>query len=198
MNHRRTTNRATQLFTMVALITLPLLAAAPPVHPLAALGMLRDADGTWTNQIPTAPSARRGHAMAFLGGDQVLLFGGSDDFLKGDTWVYDLGDGTWTEKAPAAAPSSRWYHAMASLGGDQVLLFGGYDAAGYDLETWVYDLSANTWTKKSPFAAPSARYGHAMVYLGGDQVLLFGGSGSGCGGYCGDTWVYDLSANTWT
>ena len=77
MNHRRTTNRATQLFTMVALITLLPLAAAPPVHPLAPLGMLRNADGTWTNQAPgAAPSARDRLAMASLGGDQVLLFGG--------------------------------------------------------------------------------------------------------------------------
>ena len=64
---------------------------------------------------------------------------------------------------------------MAYLGGDQVLLFGGYDGSGYNGETWVYDLSANTWTNQAPAAAPSARDRHAMAYLGGDQVLLFGG-----------------------
>ena len=45
MNRKRTTNRATRLFTIVALITLLLLAAASPVH----------ADGTWTNQPPPRP-----------------------------------------------------------------------------------------------------------------------------------------------
>jgi len=39
---------------------------------------------------------------------------------------------------------------MAYLGGDQVLLFGGDDYYGYDGETWVYDLSANSWTNKEP------------------------------------------------
>ena len=34
-----------------------------------------------------------------------------------------------------------------------------------------------------------------MASLGGDQVLLFGGYG---GAWSGETWVYDLSANTWT
>jgi hypothetical protein len=68
MSHKRTTNRATRLFTIVTLATLLLLAAAPLVHPLAPLGMLRNADGAWTNQFP-APSARYMHAMASLGGD---------------------------------------------------------------------------------------------------------------------------------
>jgi len=79
---------------------------------------------TWTNQAPAAsPSARFHHAMASLGGEQVLLFGGAPS--SSDTWVYDLSANTWTNQAPAASPSARYGHAMASLGGDQVLLFGG-------------------------------------------------------------------------
>ena len=103
MNRKRTTNRAARLCSIVALITL-LLAAAPPVQPLAhsagatgqpqapwqgsssalhvaplvPLGTLRGADGAWTNQAPALPSARNYHAMVSLGGDQVLLFGGYD------------------------------------------------------------------------------------------------------------------------
>ena len=53
---------------------------------------------TWTNQSlvssraqrvdAAGPSARYGHAMASLGGDQVLLFGGYDDTsYHGDTWL---------------------------------------------------------------------------------------------------------------
>jgi hypothetical protein len=80
---------------------------------------------------------------------------------------------------------------MAWLGGDQVLLFGGFDDDGHDDETWVYDLSENSWTNQSPIGAPSARGYHAMAWLGGDQVLLFGGA---CGHYPdltfdGETWV---------
>jgi len=86
---------------------------------------------TWTNQAPAAaPSARYWHAMASLGEDQVLLFGGEDaSGLEGETWVYDLSANTWTNQAPASGPSARYAHAMASLGGDQVLLFGGGMAA---------------------------------------------------------------------
>jgi len=208
MDCRRTTNRATRLFAIVALITL-LLAAAPLAYPataLAPLGMVPNADGAWTNQSPpTAPPGRRSHAMAYLGGDKVLLFGGEDaGGYNGETWVYDLSDNTWTSQAPAAAaangaalydgPSARWSHAMAYLGGDQVLLFGGDDGSRRD-DTWVYDLSANTWTNQSPAVGPTARYWHAMAYIGGVQVLLFGGADAD---YDGETWVYNLSANTWT
>ena len=37
---------------------------------------------------------------------------------------------------------------MAYLGGDQVLLFGGELPSGSSDETWVYDLSDNTWTSQ--------------------------------------------------
>ena len=63
------------------------------------------------------------HAMASLGGDQVLLFGGEDAAgLDGETWVYDLSANTWTEKALSGGPSARKWHAMAYLGEDRALL----------------------------------------------------------------------------
>jgi len=166
---------------------------------LCGLGLLLapalQAQDDWTLKSPaTKPSARLAHAMASLGGDQVLLFGGYDGALDDETWVYDLSDNTWTLKSPATKPSARNAHAMASLGGDQVLLFGGFDGAN-DNETWVYDLSDNTWTLKSPATQPSARQAHAMASLGGDQVLLFGGFD---GSEDDETWFYDLSDNTWT
>ena len=151
----------------------------------------------WTQKFPSPrPSARSEHAMAYIGGDQVLLFGGSaGGTLLNDTWVYDLSENTWTQKNPGSAPSTRYQHAMAYIGGNKVLLFGGWDDTGIDNETWVYDLVTDTWTQKNPVSAPSGRYQHTMAYIGGDQVLLFGGS---TGNKNDETWVYDLSANTWT
>jgi N-acetylneuraminic acid mutarotase len=127
--------------------------------------------------------------MAYIGGDQVLLFGGLDGpmALDGETWVYDLSANTWTNKAPAASPSARNSHNMAYLGGDRVLLFGGYDGT-YDDETWVYDLSANTWTNLAPALAPSPRFQHAMASLDGGRVLGFGGWD---GNHDGETWLWN-------
>ena len=150
----------------------------------------------WMQQSPSSkPSGRDKMAMAGLGGDQVLLFGGSDaSGYSDETWVYDLSDDTWTQKFPDPKPSARSYPATANAGGDRVLLFGGLDGA-FDDETWVYDLSENTWTLMAPAVKPFPRFLSAMANVGGDQVLLFGG-------YDGtpddQTWVYDLSKDTWT
>jgi len=65
--------------------------------------------------------------MASLGGGKVLLFGGDVDGPNGETWLYDLGDNSWTDQAPAAGPTARAGHAMASIGEGQVLLFGGVE-----------------------------------------------------------------------
>jgi len=92
---------------------------------------------------------RRDHALASLGGDQVLLFGGWDTSFLNDTWVYDLGMNTWTSQAPATAPSARYKHAMAAIGGSQVLLFGGGDDASRYGDTWLaagfYEMSYRTY-----------------------------------------------------
>jgi hypothetical protein len=87
--------------------------------------------------------------MAWVGGDQVLLFGGEDAGLfNGETWVYDLSANTWTNQTlvssrsaaewTAAGPSARDWHAMAWVSGDQVLLFGGWVDFGLPSgETWL-------------------------------------------------------------
>jgi hypothetical protein len=157
-----------------------------------------DAADDWTQKYPDPhPSAREEHAMAYIGGDQVLLFGGqeADESYNDETWIYDLGDNTWTQKNPSTKPSPRRMHSMSYIGGNCVLLFGGRLESAFDDETWIYDLSANTWTQRIPLAKPSARLAAAMVYIGEDQALLFGGMDAS--GYNDETWVYYLGANTW-
>ena len=184
---------------LAVLCTLGCLAYTPPPTP-----------GTWTEQSPaTHPSARYFHAMAYVGDDKVLLFGGYTSgegggeagVLPAETWVYDVSDDTWTLMNPAIEPPARAFHAMAHIGSDQALLFGGDtdDDVDYDSllsDTWVYDLSENTWTQKSLGAGPEERAYHAMAYAGWDQVLLFGGGPTE--DTAEETWLFDLSANTWT
>ncbi|MFX0204992.1 MAG: kelch repeat-containing protein [Candidatus Hodarchaeota archaeon] len=157
-------------------------------------------DDTWTQQTPpSSPSERFGHAMVYDStSDKVILFGGygviEGDYL-GDTWVYDLGDNTWTQQAPFPSPSARIFHAMVyDSTSDKTILFGGSSGGA---ETWVYDLGDDTWTQQTPPSSPSAREWHSMVYDSAtDKVILFGGkSGFSC---FGDTWVYDLGDDTWT
>jgi hypothetical protein len=159
------------------------------------LAVAAQAADDWTEVFPSpAPSARYWHAMAYLDEDQVLLFGGTDGF--DETWIYDLGENTWTQLDPSSHPQSLFWHSMVHMGTDQVLLFGGAND-GYHDETWIYDLSESTWTQQYPASQPSARWIHdGMACIGEDRALVFGGQDAD--GYCGDTWIYDLGANTWT
>jgi hypothetical protein len=64
-------------------------------------------------------------------------------------------------------------------------------------ETWVYDSTLNTWSQKHPSVDPSERRFQAMAPIHGfDKVLLFGGLTSNST-LSDETWVYDLSNNTW-
>jgi hypothetical protein len=163
------------------------------------LTSVADALDDWTQQYPVSkPSARYQHAMAYIGGDQVLLFGGykSGSDHDDETWMYDLSDNTWIQQIPSTKPLGRMFHAMAYIGDDKVLLFGGWDGDSSYADTWVYDLSDHNWTQQSDSVGPSARYLHAMAYIGEDQVLLFGGQDAG--GYDDETWIFDLSDTAWT
>ncbi len=132
----------------------------------------------------------------------------------GDSWVqYKLYlDSTDSMQSPvlhevriqfAALPSARAGHALATIyDHGSVLLFGGTDGMQAFADTWIFDRSANSWTLMSPAISPPARMWHAMSGIyGTDKVLLYGGSyyneAGGISCY-DDTWLYDLSENTWT
>ncbi len=156
----------------------------------------------WTREMPTTkPSTRYGHAMATVyGTHKVVLFGGTDGISNfyNDTWVFDLDTNTWTEKFPINNPKARHFHSMAGVyGTDKVVLFGGTTGI-YMNDTWIYDLSDNTWTMKTPSTIPHIRQGQVMsTILGTDNIIMFGGDG-GDPFYYKETWIYDLSNNTWT
>jgi hypothetical protein len=70
---------------------------------------------------------------------QVVLFGGYNPGVLGDTWTWD---GTeWIQRNPAHAPSARYGARMAYDGGHgQILLFGGRKGGGRALgDTWTWD-----------------------------------------------------------
>jgi hypothetical protein len=98
-------------------------------------------DNTWTQKNPPSkPSARGSSAMANIGGDKVLLFGGYNGAYDGETWVYNLSADTWTQDANTTQPSGRYGHGLSETsmdGTSYLVLFGGYDTT-YDDETWTF------------------------------------------------------------
>lgn len=160
----------------------------------------------WTNLNPTINGegwvTRGKAAMAYLGDDKVLMFGGYRYNVSfNDTWIYDLSENSWTLVSPTVTGGDltiRNSHMMASVGEGKVIAFGGN---GLLNETWLYDQTENSWALLSPTIVGGAlkgRHSHGLVNIGGDRLLMFGGTVAS--GYKGDNdlWMYDLSDNTWT
>jgi hypothetical protein len=164
----------------------------------------------WESRQHAWYAGRQGHDMAHIGGwDKALLFGGFNNGRFQDTWIYDSSVGDWEpgDQNITIKPSNRYAHAMAYVGGGKVVLFSGNALGGSADDTWIYDLSTRTWTQKYPPdpPTPSARSTHAMAYIGDDKALLFSGFyyevrnfGTVTYNESNETWIYDLSDNTWT
>ncbi len=158
-------------------------------------------DNTWTQKPSGAEPSRYGHAMirTLDGGVQMLLGLNPPAFpaYLADVWSFDPVAATWTDRT---GPGWRWYGAAARIGEGKIVLYGGFtplSANSQPTDTKVFDVATGYWTKKSPASNPGPRQYFAMAYAGGDHALLFGGYAPGRGSI-GETWLYDLSEDSWT
>lgn len=157
----------------------------------------------WTQLTPTgSPSPRFRHAMAYVGGDLVVLFGGKDDtgVFQSDTWEYDVTANTWTQATPAVSPTYRVAHKMASGGTGVAVMHGGVDDfQTVYADTWEYTAATDTWTQITAATSPAERMNHELVSLGNGFLLLYSGKGfDAWGDAVPGTWVYNLASQTWT
>jgi hypothetical protein len=113
----------------------------------------------------------------------VVLYGGRNalapDQLLADTWVYDVGLGTWAFMG--AGPPARERHAMAVNSGPDggVVLFGGTNGSPLN-DTWEWD--GFTWTQLTPATPAPYSVGDAAAWDAiGQGVLLSSGGTSGGG-----------------
>ncbi|TFG28688.1 hypothetical protein EU527_16910 [Candidatus Thorarchaeota archaeon] len=169
-------------------------------------------DWDWQEMTPiNSPGTRTGSPLVYdIESDRMVVFSGWDNlYYSGsrynDTFTYDYNMNTWTNMSPATQPTGRGGHAMAySQRADTIVMFGGsighqtaYDK--FNAETWTYDLNTNTWTNKSPSNNPSPRAFASLTYDNkSDVFVLFGGWPGGWGNAYHDTWIYNLTSNTWT
>jgi hypothetical protein len=149
----------------------------------------------WTSRSATGPSARCGHAMAYVASDGTILLlgGGVIGGTLGDTWVWN--GAAWTHVSDAG-PAGRTEHEMAyDMVRGEVVLFGGIAyPGGLKLgDTWIWN--GTQWVQRFPAHHPSPRFGYAMAYDSArGVVVLFGGAdGTNC---LNDTWEWD--GTDWT
>jgi hypothetical protein len=108
----------------------------------------------WTKMTPSVMSpigtlltARRGVGLAYIGGDRVLLFGGtlSSGERSNQIWMYDLSDNQWTyitNSASIGLPVARERMAFTFTGLGQVVMFGGLASTVLN-DTWRFSIPDN-------------------------------------------------------
>jgi N-acetylneuraminic acid mutarotase len=168
------------------------------------------ANDAWVQSPTLADSTGYGISPNFVYDDVnkvVVLFGGRTGSAEGhvnrtgETWEFDVNHGTWTQIFPDTSPSPRKHHALVyDSTNRKAIMFGGEISTGFSNETWSYDASTDSWTQLFPDLSPSPRSNIEMVYdAQNHQVILFGGflPGGNPIKITNETWVYDITANTW-
>jgi hypothetical protein len=164
-------------------------------------------DNNWTRRFPAnSPNNRSNLRMACVYHTKdMVLFGGhywtkQKTFYYNDTWVYNFTKNTWTLKSPVNSPNIGWGYSLTSVyATDKLVYYGGYDVVNETYsKLWIYDYSSNTWTKKTQPSSPSDRIGHAAANVfGTDKIVFFGGKEVNPNTRYNETWIFDLSANSW-
>lgn len=162
----------------------------------------------WTQLHPQdSPSPRSDAAIAYDEANGVVILHDGycrDDSHPQDTWVYDFGENDWMLMNPEENPKPQYGHHMIydSLN-RKVVMYGGHwsyagtSQHGYSDGVWTYDYPSDTWTKVDPATSLPSRYWHALAYdEDRGKMVVFGGSGAS-DTVLDDTWLYDLSTNTW-
>lgn len=162
--------------------------------------------GDWIDLAPPdAPSARDASALAWVGGDTFVLFGGNETSGPGgsvtplsDTWIFDVAAGTWTELTPPTTPAARFQHAMVTLDDGLALLQGGRSEFMMEMaDTWQFDVAAQDWVDVAPTMDPGTRSAFGLASTGdGTAVVMVGGSLDSTT-FVDETWVYDAGSNAW-
>ena len=162
----------------------------------------------WTQLRPQdSPSPRSDAAIAYDEANGVVILHDGycrDDSHPQDTWVYDFGENDWILMDPEESPKPQYgHHMIYDPLNQRVVMYGGHwsyagtSQHGYSDGVWTYDYLSDTWTKVDPATSLPSRYWHTLAY---DEdrgaMVVFGGSGER-DAVLDDTWLYDLSTNTW-
>jgi N-acetylneuraminic acid mutarotase len=110
------------------------------------------------------------------------------------TWTQPVAQNSAEDMPDARMGSTLTYEPVTG----RLLLFGGWGGTEFFDTVWSYDLATNTWASLDTGGnPPAARALHSVVYLPDTgRLLMFGGYNGSV--YLGDTWAYDIVADSWT
>ena len=159
---------------------------------LVAMAATATAQEWYPELQSVSPPARRFHAMAHVGGYNVL-FGGINEqsgVVFNDTWTYD--GLSWTQSTANGPGARQRFASCVDRTRNVLIVFGGEDANGQPLsDTWEFDGTHWSQAATASLVTPSPRLGAAMAF---DEargvVVLFGGGATGTTP-TDETWQFD-------
>jgi len=116
----------------------------------------------------------RGASCVASLGEEIYVFGGSNDATLALASVYDTGADSWDELPNLPEPRD---HCLAAAIGDLIYIVGGRDGGIADIEgeSWVFDPTTGLYEEIEPL--PTLRAGVAGGVLGG-HIIVAGGEGN--------------------
>jgi N-acetylneuraminic acid mutarotase len=161
--------------------------------PLNELWSFSETDNMWTERSPL-PGPGRYACSAFVVEGDAYVVGGlfADGTPTPECWRYEPSQDIWTQVSdlPGLARHRASSFSVGSLG----YLVGGADQSYNALsEMWRYAPTTDEWTEMAPL--PQPRYGSASL-----SNVAFGivGGASNDSTFHANSYIYDLSANTWS
>lgn len=162
-----------------------------------------DATNGWVQlSIPTGPSARHAHAMAYDEVRQELVMHGGNigPTYSAETWVTPstvAAEAFAWRQAANTNPGARQGHTLSWFGNNQSMLMFGGAVTGVGMVNQMWSWDGAQWTQPNQGTTlPSARSGHVAGYdLIRRKLVVFGGQNSS-GVTNNETWEWDGAA--WT
>ncbi len=147
--------------------------------------------------------------MVFFGGNlgvPVNCSFGATEFTD-ELWAYNTACDNFERIEVESGPAARGRHAVAlDEARQRMIITGGRTRAGtsgpYQVfaDTWAFDLATDTWTELAANGPMGGRFNHSAV-VAGDKMVVFGGNNASDGAMItphNDTWVFDLTTDTWS
>ena len=112
------------------------------------------------------PSARAGHAAAFAKNQVLWIFGGKDEAVLSDIWLFHEAAKAWTSSGIAevfsAAPSARKEHVAVTDGNGDLWIHGGQDDTVFSTICGNCPRTDGPWYQMDPCLVAVAMLGYGI------------------------------------
>ncbi|KAJ5076714.1 hypothetical protein M0811_00031 [Anaeramoeba ignava] len=153
------------------------------------------------------PCKRLRHSAILDSQNQMWIFGGADQDILNDTWVFSLSQKKWNRIKTVGNPPPRYGHSVTIYNHpfhhEKMFIMGGNINSFfrvYSNDLWELDLVTLTWTEikiQDPFYLPHERAGHVSTFRPIQDDIFIQGGGDGKSSSLFDSYGYSIKKEKW-